>query len=126
MVVKVILDTNFIIYCTENKLDYAAEIGNLMNEGYELVVPQQVVDEIEELGKTAKKFSDRTASFLALKILKTNNIKVVSAPGKYADEAIISIMRIGDIVATLDLELRQKLKKSRVIVIQGVKKLAFE
>lgn len=124
--IKVILDTNFIIYCTENKLDYAAEIDNMMNEGYELVVPSQVVEEIEELGRSAKKFSDRTASFLALKILRSNNVKVIQTSAKYADEAIISMMRIGDIVATLDQELRNKLKNSRVIVIQGTKKLAFE
>ena len=30
--IKVILDTNFIIYCTENKLDYAAEIDKMMSE----------------------------------------------------------------------------------------------
>ena len=101
--IKVILDTNFIIYCTENKLDYATEIDNMMNERYELVVPSQVVEEIEELGRSAKKFSDRTASFLALKILRSNNVKVVQTGAKYADEAIISLMRIGDIVATLDL-----------------------
>jgi rRNA-processing protein FCF1 len=124
--IKVILDTNFIIYCTENKLDYATEIDNMMNEGYELVVPQQVIEEIEELGRTAKKFSDRTASFLALKILKSNNVKVIQTNAKYADEAIMHLMRIGDIVATLDQELRNKLKNSRVIVIQGVKKLVFE
>ncbi|MEK6885772.1 MAG: PIN domain-containing protein, partial [Nanoarchaeota archaeon] len=123
--IKVILDTNFLIYCAENKLDYATEIDSLMNEGYELVVPAQVVMEIEELGRTAKKFSDRTASFLALKILRANNVKIVPANAKYADEAIISLMRIGDIVATLDQELKNKLRKSRVIVIQGVKKLAF-
>ncbi len=124
--IKIILDTNFIIYCTENKLDYASEIDAMINEGYELVVPQQVVEEIEELGKTAKKFSDRTAAFLAMKVLRANNVKIVQTNARYADEAIISMMRIGDIVATLDQELKQKLRKSRVIVIQGVKKLAFE
>lgn len=41
---KIILDTNFLVYCAKNKLDYKEEIGNLIKEGFELVVPEQVVD----------------------------------------------------------------------------------
>lgn len=46
---KIILDTNFLIYCAKNKFDYVEEIGNLINEGFELVVPMQVVNELEKL-----------------------------------------------------------------------------
>jgi len=124
--IKIILDTNFLVYCAENKVDYATEIGGIINEGYELVVPQQVIDELRELSEKAKKFSDRTAAFLALKILKANNVIVISARGRYADDAILEMVRMGNIVATLDLELRNKLHNYRKIVIQGVKKIAFE
>lgn len=126
MVIQIILDTNFLIYCAENKIDYKSEIDSLLQEGYELVVPTQVVDELKELYKTSKKFSDRNAAWLALKLLEHNDIKIVQAQGAYADEAIINLVRIGNIVATLDLELRKKLKGTRVIVIQGVKKLALD
>lgn len=124
--IKVILDTNFLVYCAENKLDYVAEISRLMEEGYELVVPKQVVEELKEIYQNAKKMGDRTASWLALKLLEHNKVKVIEAHGSYADEAIISLVRVGNIVATLDLELRKKLRGTRVIVIQGNRKVAFE
>jgi len=44
---KIILDTNFLIYCSKEKLDYVEEIGKFINENYELVVPVQVVEELE-------------------------------------------------------------------------------
>jgi rRNA-processing protein FCF1 len=124
--IKVILDTNFLIYCAENKIDYVQEILQLMDEGYELVIPQQVADELNELYKKGEKFSDRQAAWLAMKLVGANKVKIIMAPGRCADEAIINLVRVGSIVATHDLELRKKLRNSRVIVIQGKKKLAFD
>jgi rRNA-processing protein FCF1 len=123
---QVILDTNFLIYCAENKIDYAHEIMLLMNEGHELVVPEQVAKELEEIYKNGEKLSDRSAAFLAMKIIKANGIRTIQARGRYADEAILNLVRMGSIVATLDLGLRKKLRNSRIIVIQGKKKVAFE
>ena len=42
---KVILDTNFLIYCAKEKRDYFEAIQNMLNENYELVVPEQVIRE---------------------------------------------------------------------------------
>ena len=128
--IKVILDANFLIYCSENKLDYISEIMNLMNEGYELVIPKQVMDELNDLHKKATKFSDRTASWLAMQIVEKNKdkIRVMDGRANNGDEAILNLVRIGDVVATLDLELRQRLKAlgKRIIVIQRKKKLVFD
>jgi rRNA-processing protein FCF1 len=124
--IQIILDTNFLVYCAENKIDYSQEISRLVNESHELVVPSQVVDELNDIYRNTKKFSDRTAAWLALKLLEHNKVKVVQIRAQYADEAILNLVRIGNIVATLDLELRKKLRGTRIIVIQGIKKLAFE
>jgi len=122
--IKVILDTNFLVYCAENKIDYASEIMNIMSEGYELAVPAQVVKELEKISKAAEKLSDRNAALLALKLLKHNNVFVENSFGKYADNAILR-MAEGNIVATHDAELKKKLKKSKKIVIFGKKKLVL-
>jgi len=128
--IKVILDANFLIYCSENKLDYISEIMTLMNEGFELVVPKQVMDELNELHKKAVKFSDRTASWLAVQIVDKNKdkIKIMDGRANNGDEAILNLVRMGDVVATLDFELRQKLKAlgKRIIIIQSKKKLVFD
>ena len=127
MVVRVILDTNFLVYCAEQKIDYAVDIQNLINEGYELITAPQVVEELKKIYTTSKKFSDRSAAFLALKLLEKNNVKIVASEGKYADDAIFNLVRVGSVVATIDLELRKRLeKRARVIVVKGHKKLSFE
>jgi rRNA-processing protein FCF1 len=123
---KVILDTNFLIYCARNKLDYVEELENLLNENIELVVPLQVVRELELLSKDSKKKvsgKDKDASNLALQLLEANNVKKVKIKGKSVDEGIINLSKedIKNIVCTLDKEMRNIL--GRVILISRGKKL---
>jgi len=123
---KIILDTNFLIYCAKEKFDYVEKIGNLINEGYELVVPMQVVVELEKLRDDKfKKVSgkDKRASDLALQLLDKNNVKRVEVQGKIVDDGIISLSKKDkkNIVCTLDREMRHKLP--RVILINSGKRL---
>jgi rRNA-processing protein FCF1 len=121
--IAVILDTNFVIYCAEKKLDYMAQISSLMNEGYEVVVPKQVISELEDLKQNAEKYSDRTAVNLAMQILKFNKVKVVEARGRTADDAIANLSRF-NIVATLDEGLKKRV--GRIIIISRDRKLMFD
>jgi len=123
---QVILDTNFLIYCAKNKLDYIEELSNLINEGFELVVPIQVVNELNKLKEDKwKKVSgkDKLSTDLALKLLKHNKIKIVKPIGKTVDDAIIALADSGpnNIVCTLDKVMRKTLK--RVILVNRFKKL---
>tara|TARA_Y100000310_G_scaffold293188_1_gene322598 strand:- start:1946 stop:2332 length:387 start_codon:yes stop_codon:yes gene_type:complete len=123
---KIILDTNFLIYCSKNKLDYNEEIGNLLNEKYELVVPLQVIRELELLKDDKKKKvsgKDKRAIDLALQLLSANNVKKVKVKGKTVDEGIINLSKENkkNIVCTLDREMRHIL--GRVILINRRKKL---
>ena len=123
---KVILDTNFLIYCAKEKLDYTEELKNLLNENYELVVPEQVIKELKSLkGDRLKKVSgkDKFASDLALQLLDVNKIKKIKPVGKDVDQAIINLAKENskNIVCTLDREMRQTL--GRVILINRGKKL---
>ena len=123
---KIILDTNFLIYCAREKLDYVENISNLVNEDYELVVPLQVINELEKLKNDSRKKvngKDKTATALALDLLEHYNVKQINLPGKSVDEAIINLSRedIKNIVCTLDREMRKIL--GRVILINKGKKL---
>jgi len=123
---KIILDTNFLIYCAKNKLDYAEELDNLLNEDYELVVPQQVIRELELLSEDIKKKisgKDKFAASLALQLLDANDVKKIKVKGKTVDEGIINLSKENDknIVCTLDKEMRDIL--GRVILINRKKKL---
>ncbi|MEK6873169.1 MAG: PIN domain-containing protein [Nanoarchaeota archaeon] len=120
---KIILDTNFLIYCAKEKLDYNEEIQNLINERYELVVPEQVVEELKRLAKKTKKWSDKEASNLALQLLGKNKIKIIDVNGKKVDDVIINLAKENpkNIVCTLDREMRKELP--RVILLNRNKKL---
>ena len=123
---KVILDTNFLIYCAKEKLDYVEAIRDLVNENYELVVPEQVMKELNGLkDDRLKKVSgkDKMACDLALQLIDVNKIKIVKPEGKNTDEAIMNLDKEDskNITATLDREMRGIL--GRVILISRGKKL---
>ena len=125
---KIILDTNFLIYCAKNKIDYRQEIERLVKEGHDLVVPGQVVEELRQLSEKAHKFSDKSAAKLALKLIEANEVNVISACGDYADKAILDLVKKeGGVVATIDLALRKKVGMlNRAIVIEGKRKVAWD
>ena len=123
---KIILDSNFLIYCAKNRLDYVEEIKNLLNEDCELVVPMQVIEELEKLrDDKMKKVSgkDKDACSLALQLLKINKVKKIKVKGNTVDEGIINLASEDkkNIVCTLDKEMRNIL--GRVILINRGKKL---
>ena len=120
---KIILDTNFLIYCTKEKLDYVELISNLINENYDIVVPIKVIEELERLSIKAKKGKDKLAADLSLKILANNKIKKIKTSGKNVDDSIINLSKENkkNIVCTLDREMRHTLP--RVILISKGNKL---
>ena len=122
----VILDTNFLIYCAKNKLDYVEELSGLINEDFDLVVPLQVIRELELLRDDKKKKvsgKDKASIGLALQLLDANKVKKVKVKGKTVDEGIINLSKEDkrNITCTLDREMRNIL--GRVILISRGKKL---
>jgi len=120
--IKVILDTNFLVYCAKQKIDYVEDISNLMKSGFELTTISSVLIELEKLAKEEKKLSDRDAAKMALKILKAGAVKIILTGGDNADQEIIKLAP-GNIIATLDRGLKSKVERS--IIIREGKKLEF-
>ena len=106
---QVILDTSFILTCIKQKIDF---FEMLEHEGFQIVVPNQVIDELMGLGAQ-----------LALNILGKNKFTIVKFPGKDADAAILKFSRKNPlaIVATLDRELQKKIKNHKMIIRQKKK-----
>ena len=120
---KVLLDANFLVYCAAKKIDYVVEISNLMPDGYELAVPVQVVQELEKMEINARKYRDKMDAKLALQLLRFNKIKILKISGKDGDEALINASE-GNIVATVDFDLRKKVP--RAIVMKRDGNIAFD
>mgnify|MGYP001566356685 CR=1 FL=1 len=124
---KILLDTNFLVYCAKQKIDYVEEIDNLIGD-YNIVVLSSVRQEIEKIKKQAKKARDKQAAELALQILnkniKENKIKIIKTEEKEVDEAILKLVKEKDVVATMDKELKKRLKgKAQILSIRKGKKL---
>ena len=118
-----ILDTSFILSCVKNKIDFFQEIRFM---GFEILIPKQVVQELERLVKT-KKGAIKIQSDLALKILRANMPKLIDLKINYVDKGIVKYANThpSSAIATLDSELKKKIKNSK-LVIRGKKKLEVQ
>ena len=104
--VKVICDTSFLIHIANTRIKNISsidiEIGNL-----DFHVPTVVLREIQNLTHDEKK--DKKSSS-ALEFIK--KFKTIELSGNYADKAIYDyIKNNGGIAATMDKELKNKIKK---------------
>jgi len=121
---KIMLDANFLVYCAKQKIDYTSE----MPFSGEIVVLSPVLVELEKLIEKAEKAKDKQAIGIALQILEKNiqkkKIKILKTSEEDGDEAIRKNLSEGDVVATMDRELKKGLKgKARILTIKGGKKL---
>ena len=120
----IVLDTNFLIYVAKCKLDLEEELDRICEFTYKIVLPHQVIDELNELTSTGKG-KDKEAAALALQISKDFEIKKVTA--KSADDAVLALS-VGNVIATMDKELRKRFKnakKGKILSIRQRKHLSF-
>lgn len=117
---RVILDTNFILSCIKQKIDF---FGELEQEGYQIIIPKQVINELKLLKSRDKKQSSYESK-LALKLLKKYKFKKTDLKTNKADKAILKFAKKHPrvIIATLDKELKEKIKNKKLI-IRGKNKL---
>jgi len=103
--VEVICDTNFLIYLATKRIKNLSTLDTEIGQ-IQFVVPEVVVNELETLSNEPNKKLDveKTLEFI-------KKFKKISISGKFADNALcIHIENNGGIVATLDKELKNKIK----------------
>lgn len=121
---KVILDTNFILSCIRHKIDFFEEISLM---GIQIIIPNEVISEINRFRYK------KTEAGIAVNLLENNkNLFETLELGKgHVDNKIVNFVKAHDnkdqeiIVATLDREIKEKLKQKRnkLMVIRGKKTL---
>jgi len=118
---KAVLDTNFILTCVKQKIDFLDEIKFM---GIEILIPEEVLEEIKEIMRFGKRLYFRENAKLALKILNKNEFKKIKLGTADVDKGLVNFAAKNKdvIVATLDRELKKKIKKPK-LVIRGKKKL---
>lgn len=108
-----ILDTSFIISAIRNKIDFFHELL-----GEKILIPVEVIQEIQRLKTDEAK--------IALRILALNQFEQISLGRGHVDKKIIKFAKENPsvIVATLDREIKSKVKNS-ILLIRGKKKLGI-
>jgi rRNA-processing protein FCF1 len=104
---QVLLDTNFIITCMKQRIDFFEEIPMM---GMQIIIPDQVIKELEKLKKVS-----------ALNLLKNekDKFKIVELKGKVVDNSIINYSRENPsiIIATLDEDIKKKIRNGNMIIV---------
>ena len=103
--VEVICDTSFLIHLATRKIQNIDSVNTEIGQ-IQFVVPSAVLNELKKLSKTQKKKQD---AITALEFAR--NLKTIEMSGKFADQAIIErVRKRGGIIATIDNELKNKIK----------------
>lgn len=126
---KIILDTNFIINCIKEKIDFLDELSFYGK----IIVPKQVKQELEKISQNKKsKLKDREAAQVGLQIVSEagRDIGEINLEKKFVDRGIVKYIEDSEskdyIVATFDKALKKDLKdKIKIIGVRARKKLEF-
>jgi len=126
---QILLDTNFLIYCAKQRVDYIEGIEKLMTEDYKVIILSPVLDELKNFAGKVKKRKDKDDAELALKMVKEyilrGRVKLQEEKGK-PDETMKRIAgeNRGVILATADRELKDSVrKKAQILAIKQGKYL---
>ncbi len=123
---KIVLDTNFLLAIPQLRLDIFAAIRDACDFPYELYVLQGTVDELENLINTSL-LSRRRAAQFAMKVVKQKQLKVLEPESLGSvDDQLVALD--GCIVATVDKDLKQRLKAkgTRILTIRQKKYVLLE
>lgn len=118
---KAVLDTSFILSCIREKIDFFEELKFM---GFSIIIPNQVISEIENIKNSNKKLKFKDEAAIALKLLKSSSFSEIDLKTKNVDSGIIKFAKKNPeaVIATLDREIKFKVKNPK-IVVRGRKKL---
>lgn len=102
------LDTNMLLAIANEKIDIFSQIKNEFGNSAQIVVPKEVIYELEVIARESKKLE--SAAKIAFHELKANNAKILAGKGN-ADNALLELARKGVIIATNDKQLKKEIKK---------------
>ena len=122
---KILLDTNFVLSCVKQGIDFGSLADKIFSEPIEWIVPQEVLDELGNLkDKVGMKVVDKRAAELSFEILRGLGAEIVElGRNPNVDIAIVKYIMGKDIVlATLDRDLKGRVD-NKILTIRGKRNL---
>jgi rRNA-processing protein FCF1 len=104
---NVALDTNFLLYAAQSKLDVFAQFRQLLGSKVSFVIPYQVEHELEKISGRKGKFARNVK--LVLIFMKSYNVSSKKISARNADAALLKMAKSGYLVATNDRELKRRI-----------------
>ncbi|PIN76301.1 hypothetical protein COV18_00100 [Candidatus Woesearchaeota archaeon CG10_big_fil_rev_8_21_14_0_10_37_12] len=123
MTKTILLDTNFLVECAANKIDIEKELTRILDFNFDIAILDRTMEELDTL--IARKGKTGQAAKLAKMILMTKKTLVLPTEGGHTDNILLKEANENTIIATMDQELKRRLKakKQDVIIIRAKKKL---
>ncbi|PLW79651.1 twitching motility protein PilT [Candidatus Woesearchaeota archaeon] len=129
---KVILDTNFLFIPFQFNVDIFIEIDRIIEEKYELFILKETLDELDFLIEKEKGKNKQNA-VLAKKLAMSKNIPVLDvskqkdlyitdiSKNNKVDDLLVALSDKDHLVATLDLELKKRIRKkgSKILYLRS-------
>lgn len=122
---NILLDTSFLIECAKHKVDIHSELNRILDFSFTVAILDRTMDELDDLIARGKKTRD--AAKLAKTILMTKHVTILPTSGGHTDTLLLKRADDDHLVATMDADLKRKLKKKGqdYIILRGKKKLAL-
>ena len=122
----ILLDTNFIITCVKQKIDFDRQINEVTDEKVNWIIPDDVLKEIEDIrNRTGIRVLDKMAAETAMDLIRIIDFKKIELKGKNpnVDVKIANYLKGKNVVlATMDKGLKSRVK-NRILTIRGKKGL---
>jgi rRNA-processing protein FCF1 len=119
---KILLDTNFVLTCAKQKIDFPNIAEQIIDEKIEWQIPQDVINELGNLkDRKGMKRINRHAARLAFEIIEAIKPEVIQLPERNpnVDIKIVNYILGTDIVlATLDRNLKSRVN-NKILTIRG-------
>jgi rRNA-processing protein FCF1 len=131
---KIIVDTNFVLTCVKQKIDFVNLSEQLFDDEMQFFVPEEVLKELVMLVKRkGEKTKDKEAAKLSIKILenleKKGRINKVKLENDNVDNGLVDYAKMNSeekfIIASLDKDLKKRVK-NKILTIKGKKMLSIE
>ncbi len=114
---RVVVDTNILLQAVRNNIDLFEKLADALVAKFEIIVPEVVVRELENLRSKGRPIERREAELVFKTVISKSRIVPVREQYSRVDDAILSVaLDYNAILLTNDKELRRRARLLRIPV----------
>ncbi|MFA5953242.1 MAG: PIN domain-containing protein [Candidatus Pacearchaeota archaeon] len=112
---EILIDTNFIMECVSNKVDF---FEDLKLKGFKILIPEEVILELNSILKSSEKNKFRQNAEIALKLLNNESFEKIKLGKGNVDDNIVKFLKANSKIylATMDKDLKKRILNPKIVV----------